>query len=262
MRKSIRWASASRLGWLRLALAVLALLAIMLSASPAGAEKVMPRLTLELDQADEVSDLGTGLQILLVLTILSLAPAILVLMTSFTRIVIVLAFVRNALATQQMPPNQVLVGLALFLTFFVMAPTWQTIYADAWQPFQEGQLEQEAALAIAIEPVRQFMLHHTRERDLGLFLDFAGIHDLNAPEDVPTYLLIPAFAISELKTAFQIGFVIFIPFIVIDMIVASTLMSMGMLMVPPMMISLPFKILLFVLVDGWHLIVRSLLNSF
>lgn len=228
----------------------------------AQAQTLLPRVTLDMEAAEDAVAWSTGLRIILLLTVLSLAPAILVLMTSFTRIVVVLSFLRNALATQQMPPNQVLVGLALFLTFFIMAPVGQTVYQDAWVPFQAGEISEEAALALAAEPVREFMLGHTREKDLALFVNFAGLAPLDSPEDVPTYLLIPAFAISELKTAFQMGFVIFIPFIVIDMIVASTLMSMGMLMLPPMMISLPFKVLLFVLADGWHLVVQSLLGSF
>lgn len=237
-------------------------LAVVLLAPAAQAQPVLPSITVDFGEPDGVEAWSTGLQILLLLTVLSLAPAILVMMTSFTRIVVVLGFARHALSTQQMPPNQVLVALALFLTFFIMAPVWQQVYDEAWVPFQAGEITQEVALSRAAEPIREFMFAHTRERDLSLFLDYAGIPDPEGPEAVPTYLLIPAFAISELKTAFQIGFVIFIPFIVIDMIVASTLMSMGMLMVPPMMISLPFKVLLFVLADGWHLIVESLLASF
>lgn len=240
----------------------LTLLFLLLVGSVVNAQTVLPQVTLEMQPADDAAAWSTGLQILLLLTVLSLAPALLILMTSFTRIVVVMSFLRNALATQQMPPNQVLVGLALFLTFFIMAPVAQTVYDEAWQPFQAGTMDQETALAVAAAPVREFMFGHTREKDLALFVSFADIGAVASPEDVPTYLLIPAFAISELKTAFQMGFVIFIPFIVIDMIVASTLMSMGMLMLPPMMISLPFKVLLFVLADGWHLVVESLLGSF
>lgn len=240
----------------------IALLAVVLKATPVEAQPLLPSVTVEFTEPDSVTAWSTGLRILLLLTVLSIAPAILIMMTSFTRIIVVLGFIRHALATQQMPPNQVLVGLALFLTFFVMAPVWQAVYDQAWLPFQAGEISQEAAYQAAMEPIRNFMLAHTRERDLSLFLNYAGIPDPESPDEVPTYLLIPAFAISELKTAFQIGFVIFIPFIVIDMIVASTLMSMGMLMVPPMMVSLPFKVLLFVLADGWHLIVESLLAGF
>jgi len=222
----------------------------------------LPSISLNVGTAQSPGQVATSVQILLLLTVLSLAPAILILMTSFTRIVIVLSFVRSALATQQMPPNQVLVGLALFLTFFVMAPVFGQINETAVQPYMNGRISQQEAFNRAIVPLRQFMLAHTRTNDLGMFIEFSGQKAPARPEDVPTYVLIPAFAISELKTAFQMGFVIFIPFIVIDLIVASTLMSMGMLMLPPMMISLPFKIILFVLVDGWHLVVKSLLLSF
>lgn len=215
-------------------------------------------------------DLGTGtaqqtstaLQLFLVLTVLSIAPAILVLMTAFTRIIVVLSFVRNALGTQQMPPNQVLIGLALFLTFFVMAPTWNQINTQALQPYLNNQITQTEALSKAEEPLRAFMFKQTREKDLALFINLAKINQPKTYGDIPTYVLIPAFVISELKTAFQMGFAIFIPFLVIDMIVSSTLMSMGMMMLPPMMVSLPFKLLLFVMVDGWNLVVSSLVTSF
>lgn len=222
----------------------------------------LPSLELGIQEAESPQDVAFSLQLLAILTILSLAPAILILMTSFTRIIVVLSFVRHALATQQMPPNQVLIGLALFLTFFIMAPVWNEINQNALQPYLNEEISQEEAFNNALKPIREFMFKHTREKDLALFIDLAEIERPQVKGDVPTYVLIPAFAISELKTAFQIGFLIFIPFIVIDMVVASTLMSMGMLMVPPMMISLPFKLLLFVLVDGWHLIVESLVLSF
>ncbi len=222
----------------------------------------IPRITVGVDAAENPEDVALSLQILVLLTILSLAPAILVMMTSFTRIVVVLSFVRNALATNQMPPNQVLIGLALFLTFFVMAPTWQVINETALQPYMRGELAQTDALVEAAIPVREFMYKNTREKDLELFVSMAKVPRPATPGDVPTHVMVPAFVISELKTAFQLGFIIFIPFIVIDMIVASVLMSMGMLMLPPVMISLPFKILLFVMVDGWHLVVRSLLLSY
>lgn len=205
---------------------------------------------------------STSLQILMLLTVLSLAPAIIMLMTSFTRIIIVLSFVRNALGSQQLPPNQVLVGLSLFLTFFIMAPTWNEINTKAVQPYIQNQITQSEAINRAEEPLRIFMFKQTREKDLELFVGLSKMERPKTYRDVPTYVLIPAFVISELKTAFQMGFAIFIPFIVIDMIVSSTLMSIGMMMLPPMMISLPFKLLLFVLVDGWHLVVESLVNSF
>ena len=218
-------------------------------------------LTLDLGTTS-TQQTGTSLQLLLLMTVLSLAPAILMLMTSFTRIIIVLSFVRNALGTQQLPPNQVMVGLALFLTFFVMLPTWNQINTNAVQPYMENQITQTEALAKAEEPLRNFMFRQTREKDLELFVGLSKMERPKTYRDVPTHVLIPAFVISELKTAFQMGFAIFIPFIVIDMIVSSTLMSIGMMMLPPMMISLPFKLLLFVLVDGWHLVVESLVTSF
>jgi flagellar biosynthetic protein FliP len=205
---------------------------------------------------------STSLQLLLVLTVLSIAPAILVLMTSFTRIIIVLSFVRNALGTQQLPPNQVIIGLALFLTFFVMAPTWNEINTQALQPYTQSQITQTEALEKAELPLRDFMFKQTREKDLELFVGLAKMERPQTYADIPTYVLIPSFVISELKTAFQMGFAIFIPFMIIDMIVSSVLMSMGMMMLPPMMVSLPFKLLLFVLVDGWHIVVQSLVTSF
>lgn len=222
----------------------------------------IPRLDLGIGLAETPMDVASTLQILLLLTILTLAPAILVLMTSFTRSVIVLSFIRNAIATNQMPPNQVLVGLALFLTFFVMSPVFSVVYSEGYLPFVEGEIALEEALERALEPLREFMFTHTREKDLEMLMQISGAPRPVTKDDVDTLTLIPAFVISELKTAFQLGFVIFIPFLVIDMIVASTLMAMGMMMLPPVMISLPFKILLFVLVDGWHLVVRSLLLSF
>lgn len=211
---------------------------------------------------DEPGDVATTIQLLVLLTILSLAPAILILMTSFTRIVIVLSFVRQGLATQSMPPNQVLIGLALFLTFFIMAPIFAEINEVALTPLSNNEITMEEAFELGVAPLKEFMAAHTREKDLALFMGYAGLERPESLEDIPLTSLIPAFAISELKTAFQIGFLIFVPFLVIDMIVASVLMAMGMMMLPPVMIALPFKILLFVLVDGWYLIVQSLLLSF
>lgn len=211
---------------------------------------------------DAPEDVALTLQLLLLLTVLSLAPGILIMLTSFTRIVIVLSFVRTGLGTQSMPPNQVLIGLALFLTFFVMSPTFSEVNETALQPYLAGDVSQEEALGAAVTPIKQFMAAHTREKDLALFYRYADLAKPDSIEEIPLTSLVPAFAISELKTAFQIGFVIFIPFLIIDMVVASTLMSMGMIMLPPVMISLPFKILLFVLVDGWYLIIESLLVSF
>ncbi|MGN8644986.1 flagellar type III secretion system pore protein FliP [Gracilibacillus sp. HCP3S3_G5_1] len=206
--------------------------------------------------------ISTSVRLLLLLTVLSLAPSILILMTSFTRILIVLSFVRTSLATQQMPPNQVLVGLALFMTFFIMAPTFQEVNEQALQPLFAEEITLEEAYDNASIPIKEFMAKHTRQKDLALFMNYAEIERPESVQDIPLTTLVPAFAISELKTAFQMGFMIFVPFLVIDMAVASVLMSMGMMMLPPVMISLPFKILLFILVDGWYLITHSLLDGF
>jgi len=207
-------------------------------------------------------DNQTALQFFLLLTVLSLVPAILMMVTSFVRITIVLSFVRNAIGAQQMPPNQVLVGLALFLTLFVMAPTWQKINTDALQPYLTNQLPADQAFDRGTQPLRDFMFKQVRERDLAMFIQVGGLPQPQTQADVPTYALVPAFMISELKTAFQMGFLIMVPFLVIDIVVSSVLMSMGMMMLPPASISLPFKLLLFVMADGWHLIVHSLVTSF
>jgi len=205
---------------------------------------------------------ASALSLMLLITVLSLAPAILVLMTSFTRIVIVLGFVRTSLGTQQMPPNQVLIGLALFMTLFVMAPTFSQVNETALKPYLAGEISQTDALEKASVPMKEFMYKHTREKDLLLFMKYTKTEKPATYQDIPITVLVPAYAISELKTAFQMGFMIFVPFLIIDMVVASTLMAMGMMMLPPVMISLPFKVLLFVLVDGWYLVVKSLLTSF
>ena len=202
------------------------------------------------------------LQILILLTILTLAPSMLIMMTSFTRIIIVLSFIRNALGLQQTPPNQVLIGLSLFLTFFIMAPIGSQINKEAIQPYINEEIDQQEAYKKAMEPVREFMFKQTRDKDLALFMDMAKIGKTTKLSDIPNNVIMPAFVISELKTAFQIGFVIYIPFLVIDMVVSSTLMSMGMMMLPPVIISLPFKILLFILVDGWNLLAKSLVLGF
>ncbi len=222
----------------------------------------LPNINIGVGDTNNPTDLVVSLQILFALTILTLAPAIIIMVTSFTRIVVVLSFVRNALGTQQMPPNQVLMSLALFLTFFTMSPYLSEINTKALQPYLAGTINQEVAFTEAVKPIRTFMFKQTRENDIALFVNVADAKRPESQEEVSTLTLIPAFMISELKTAFQIGFLIYIPFIVIDMIVATTLMSMGMMMLPPAMISLPFKILLFVLVDGWHLIIKSLVESF
>lgn len=207
-------------------------------------------------------NVSTSVTLLFLLTVLSLAPSLLILMTSFARIVIVLSFTRTALATNQMPPNQVIIGLALFLTFFIMAPTFQQVNEQALQPLFDEEINLEEAYEQATIPFKQFMAQHTRQKDLELFIEYNQAEYPDSIEEIPMTLLVPAFALSEIKTAFQMGFMIFIPFLVIDMVVASTLMSMGMMMLPPVMISLPFKILLFVLVDGWYLVMKSLLQSF
>ena len=203
-----------------------------------------------------------SIQTLVTLTALTFIPAAVLMMTGFTRIVIVLSLLRHALGTQTSPPNQVLVGLSLFLTFFVMAPVMDKIYADAYLPLSENKINIMQAADRAAVPLRGFMLKQTREADLAMFANLAKIERIEKPEDTPMRILIPAFVISELKTAFQIGFIIFIPFLVIDMVVASVLMSMGMMMMSPVMVALPFKLMLFVLVDGWHLIIGSLVQSF
>jgi flagellar biosynthetic protein FliP len=222
----------------------------------------LPSLRLGVGSSTGPQDVSLTLQVLFLLTVLSLAPAILMLTTSFTRIVIVLGFLRQALGTQTIPPNQVMLGLALFLTFFNMNPVFTQMNSQALQPYLKGEIKQDVALNRAVEPMRAFMFRQTRQKDLALFVYLSKSPRPASPADVPTLVLIPSFVLSELKTAFQMGFIIYIPFLIVDMVVASTLMSMGMLMLPPVTISLPFKILLFVMIDGWHLIVRSLMLSF
>jgi flagellar biosynthetic protein FliP len=217
-----------------------------------------PDLSFNVDTDNYVS----VIQIMVLLTVLTFAPAILIMMTSFTRIIIVLSFIRNAIGTQQTPPNQVLIGLALFLTFFIMSPIATEINEQSIQPYLNNEIKETEAIDRAMKPIRKFMFKQTKAEDLALFLDIAEIEKGQAMENIPTSTLIPAFIISELRTAFKIGFMIFIPFLVIDMVVASTLMSMGMMMLPPVMISLPFKILLFILVDGWSVITKVLVTSF
>lgn len=222
----------------------------------------IPKIGMDIEAAENPQDVALSMQILFLLTILSLAPSLLIMLTSFTRIIVVLSFTRNALGTQSMPPNQVLIGLALFLTFFIMSPVITEINETAFTPYTNGEITQEVALEKAVQPIRTFMFKYTREKDLALFLKLGQINQPLAKNDIPTSTLIPAFIISELKTAFEIGFFLYIPFLMIDMVVASTLMSMGMMMLPPIMISMPFKILLFVMVDGWNLIIRSLIMGF
>jgi len=237
------------------------LTALLLEPLPVSAQP-LPGIDLNIQPTDEPGQVVNSIKILLMFTLLSLVPAILLMMTSFTRIIVVLSLLRTAMGTQQAPPNQVIIGLALFLTLFVMAPVFQQVNEQAVQPYLNDEISQEQAWDNAYSPIRSFMLRQTREKDLALFVNLAEIERPNNPGDLPARVVMPAFVISELKTAFQIGFMIYIPFLVIDMVVASTLMSMGMFMLPPVMISLPFKILLFVMVDGWHLVVKTLVESF
>jgi flagellar biosynthetic protein FliP len=227
-----------------------------------AADFILPSFRFGIEKGGDPGDVSVLLQIVFLLTVLTLAPAILILTTSFTRIAVVFSFLRQAVGTQQTPSNQIIAGLALFLTFFIMMPIWQKINNNALQPYLHEEISQEIALKAAINPIRNFMFKQTREKDLGLFIKMAKINKPKSKDDIPTTVLIPAFVISELKTAFIIGFVLFVPFLIIDMVVASVLLSMGMMMLPPIMISLPFKLMLFVLVDGWNIIVGSLVKSF
>lgn len=222
----------------------------------------LPDLNIRVEEAATPQQTVESVKLLVLLTTLSLLPAFLTMLTSFTRIIVVLSILRSALGTQQTPPNQVLIGLALFLTIFLMAPVYQEIDRQAIKPYLANQISQEQAFAAAQAPLRKFMLKQTREKDLALFLDLAKIEKPRNQETVPILVVIPAFIISELKTAFQIGFLLYIPFLIIDLVVAGILMSMGMFMLPPVMISLPFKLLLFVMVDGWYLVVKSLMETF
>jgi flagellar biosynthesis protein FliP len=243
--------------------AVILLLVLLAGAAAADPQTMpFPKLSVEVGKTAKPEDVSVTLQILFVMTILSLAPAILILTTAFTRIIVVFHFLKQALGTPQMPPSQVMVGLAMFLTFFVMAPVWKSVNDTALQPYLKEKITLDQAYDRGVGPVREFMFKQTRDEDLALFVKMAKLDKPKNRDEVPTYALVPAFAISELRKGFQIGFMLFIPFLIIDMVIASILMSMGMMMLPPVMISLPFKILLFILVDGWHLIVSSLLTSF
>ena len=237
---------------------------ILLPGASWGAESDFstPFFSVGLDNAQQPGAPTVVLQIFLLMTVLSLAPAILIMVTSFTRIVIVLSLLRRALGTMQMPPNQVMVGIALFLTFFVMAPVWHKINQNALQPYLDKKIGNEQALENAAAPLREFMFRQTREKDLALFVDIAKLQRPKNIADIPTTVLIPSFIISEVKTAFQIGLLLYVPFLIIDMVVASVLLSMGMMMLPPIMVSLPFKLMLFVLADGWYLLVGSLVKGF
>jgi len=247
---------------MRLRNTVLTFLGCLFCALSVRAEPAIPKLSIGIDAAKNPQEVSISLQILLLLTVLSLAPAMLVMLTSFTRIIIVLSFTRAALGTQHVPPNSVLIGLAVFLTFFTMAPVWNQVNQAAVQPYLRHQITLEQGLDLAARPVRDFMFRQVREKDVALFIKLAHIGRPTSEAGVPTYVLIPAFIVSELHKAFTVGFLIFIPFLIIDTVVSITLISMGMMMLPPVMISLPFKILLFVLTDGWYLITQSLAMSF
>ncbi len=232
-------------------------------AAPNANEGVGLNLLRGIQNTAQPQQLSTTLLVMFLITILTLAPSILVMTTSFTRIIVVLGFLRQAMATQQTPPNQVLIGLALFLTFFIMLPTYREVNDNAVQPYIRGEItSQTEALDAALKPVRAFMFRQVGAKDLALFLEINKRPRPNTPDDVPTLVLIPAYILSELRIAFQIGFIIYIPFLIIDMVVASTLMAMGMMMLPPIFVSLPFKIIMFVLADGWYLLVESLVRSF
>ena len=237
-------------------------LVLALWAPGAWAQPVpIPDIELTIGAPESPAEVVASVRLLIFLTAISLLPAFLVMVTSFTRIVVVLAFLRTAMGTHQAPPGSVLIGLALFLTVFIMAPVYAQVNEQAIEPFLNEEIDQVEAQERAAAPMREFMLRHTREKDLELFVQMAEIED-PVPETLPLTVVIPAFIISELKTAFQMGFMLYLPFLIIDMVVASILLSMGMFMLPPVMISLPFKLLLFVLVDGWYLVVRSLVESF
>jgi flagellar biosynthesis protein FliP len=243
---------------------ILGLMTLLVMSGYAWAQDpiTLPTLKIGLEQAQNPQQVSMLLQIILLMTVLSLAPAILIMMTSFTRLAIVFSMLRQALGTQNMPPNQIIIGLSLLLTFFLMSPVYTQINKEALQPYLAEEISQKEALDKAVKPIRAFMLKQTRKKDIALFMDISGKDRPNNYDEVPTIVLVSAFSISELKTAFQIGFVIYIPFLIIDMVVASVLLSMGMMMLPPFMISLPFKLMLFVLIDGWNLLVGSMIKSF
>ena len=260
-----RRGGAGRLRSWRVVMVLLVTGALMLAATPGwGAEPgiTTPFFTIGVDQSQSMGGPSVVLQIFLLMTVLSLAPAILIMVTSFTRIIIVLSLLRRALGTMQMPPNQVMIGLALFLTFFIMAPVWHKINQNALQPYLDKKISNQQALSNAVDPLREFMFRQTREKDLALFVDIAKTKRPKNMADISTTVLIPSFIISEVKTAFEIGLLLYVPFLIIDMVVASVLLSMGMMMLPPIMVSLPFKLMLFVLADGWYLLVGSLVKGF
>ena len=261
-RFSIFLQSISRFYGLNLMLRSIFLLSILCVGIPLYAQSPIPGINISIDSASSPQQVSTTLQIVFLLTVLTMAPAILIMTTSFTRFVIVLSFLRQAIGTPTAPSNQIVIGLALFLSLFVMMPVWEEVNTTALDPYLEEAISQEEFMNRAALPIKRFMGNFTREKDLALFIRIAKIERPKNIDEVPIWVMIPAFVISELKAAFQIGFLLYVPFLVIDMVVASILMAMGMMMMPPVMISLPFKLMLFVLVDGWHLILGSMVKSF
>jgi flagellar biosynthetic protein FliP len=253
---------ASNPAWTMIAAFFAGFFVLCLAQMAHAAPMTLPSVSLGFKNSDNPNEVVSTIKIILLLTVLSLAPAILIMMTAFTRIIIVLSFIRQALGTAQMPPNQLLVGLALFLTFFIMRPAFEEINEKALKPYLASTISQDKAVDEALLPLRRFMFSQTRDQDLALFVKLSKIPAPKTRVDVPTMVLIPSFVISELKTAFQIGFIVYLPFLVIDMVISGVLMAMGMMMLPPVVISLPFKIMLFVLVDGWTLLVGSMVQSF
>ncbi len=246
--------------WERLRLGIF--LSVLVGGLAAQAQVTLPQLNLGFKTTENPQEIVSAIRLVLMLTVLTLAPAILIMMTGFTRILIVFSFLRQAMGVPQLPPNQLLVGLSLFLTFFIMGPAFQEINTQSLQPFMNNKISQEVALEKGLAPLRKFMFTQTRDQDLGLFIRLSKVEKPKTRADVPTIVLVPAFILSELKTAFQIGFIIFLPFLVIDIVASSVLMAMGMMMLPPVVVSLPFKIMLFVLVDGWGLLIGSMVKSF
>ncbi len=241
-----------------MAVATMLLLPSIVQAEPLS----VPKLNFSLDGVQKPKEVVGAIKIMILLTVLTLAPAIMISMTSFTRIIIVFSFLRQAMGTQQVPPNQIMVGLALFLTFYIMAPAWEQINQNALKPYLAEEISQDTAITEALKPIRRFMLKQTKEKDLALFFKMSKHKKPQSIDEVPTYVVIPAFVLSELRTAFQMGFMLYVPFLIMDMVISSVLMGMGMMMLPPPLISLPLKVILFVLVDGWNLIINSLLKSF
>lgn len=246
---------------LKFLIPAIAIIVVLIAAASVSAQ-ILPKVTVGLEKTSDPKDAAVALEIVFLMTILTLAPSILILMTSFTRIVVVLSFLRHAMGTQTMPPNQVIVGMALFLTGFIMMPVFNDINDNALQPYLEEKIDYKVALHKAMDPLRNFMLRQCSEKDVALFVRISKSPQPRNVDDLPNEVILPAFVISELKTAFTIGFIVYIPFLIIDMVVASVLLSMGMMMLPPIMISLPFKLILFVLVDGWNLVVQQLVLSF